>query len=95
MCLLIILYSIFINTEGQKAVNVKRIQESLHLLDTLSVDNGGNVKFGGWWKPENCKPRSKVSLLVYFNVLFSYSYPLRYPNNIFAAPSRIDKGPFI
>jgi len=54
------------NLEGQKAVNVKRIQESLHLVDALSVDNGGNVKFGGWWTPENCKPRSKVAILIPF-----------------------------
>ena len=43
-------------------MNVKKIQDSLHLIDALSVDNGGNVKFGGWWKPEHCDARADVSL---------------------------------
>ena len=49
-------------TEGQKAVTVTKIQKSLHLLDALSIDNGGYVQFGGWWKPEHCRPRSHVSV---------------------------------
>ena len=59
----------FFSTEGLKKVNVKQLVDSVHLVDTLSVENGGLVEFGGWWEPKHCKPRTKVRELEFFKSL--------------------------
>ena len=61
-CIVIVPFIILMQQVGQKAVAVNRIQESLHLLEALSAENGGHVELGGWWKPENCVARADVSL---------------------------------
>lgn len=53
---------------GQKKINVKALHDTIHMLDSLSVDNGGTVEFGGWWKPNHCKPRATVCILCSFPV---------------------------
>ncbi|XP_065051685.1 beta-1,4-galactosyltransferase 6-like [Rhopilema esculentum] len=50
--------------EGLKKINVKQLVDSVHLVDTLSVENGGLVEFGGWWEPKHCKPRTKVAIML-------------------------------
>ena len=44
---MIFVLTILIRTEEQKAMNVMKIEKSLHLLDAaISVGNGSHVQFG-------------------------------------------------
>lgn len=49
----------------------------------LSVENGGTVEYGGWWRPKNCHARAKVAILVPYrkrpeqlNIFLNHMHPL-------------------
>ena len=51
--------------------------------EELSVESGGTVEFGGWWRPQDCHARAKVAFLIPYrkrpeqlNIFLNHMHPL-------------------
>ena len=66
--------TLFFSVEGQKKVDLNELVESVHMIDSLAVENGGKVEYGGWFEPQHCKPRAKVMTLQLTFYLFLFSF---------------------